>query len=337
METVVAKVARHGEAGEHAEALAAAAPLRKQIQDPTAARALVDLVDVQAFTAADGLALLKEVFAAHGDDDSMLAAIGSAFEGAHELRFLNAEPLSDPVANTMLHRMCDRAEAAWGTDTEVPLVCAIRTAARIMGRAWDEAAEQAHRRLLELRPESWQDLYNRGLFLKVRGRFAEGFAANQRARELGGDEESVHWNLGICATGAGNGAAALAIWKTIGQTIEMGRFGLPEGGYHGVKVRLAQRPVAERTTDDEGPGEEESIWIERLSPCHGIVRSALYTDSIGVDYGDVVLFDGAPIMHQTYGTERIPVFPHLATLVRSQYLVVPFAGTRIRPADRVVT
>jgi hypothetical protein len=60
------------------------------------------------------------------------------------------------------------------------------------------------------------------------------------------------------------------------------------------------------------------------------VRSALYTDSIGVDYGDVVLFDGAPIMHQTYGDDRIPVFPHLATLVRSQYLIVPFAGTQAK-------
>jgi hypothetical protein len=34
--------------------------------------------------------------------------------------------------------------------------------------------------------------------------------------------------------------------------------------------------------------------LERLSPCHRIIRSVLYK-KLGVDYGDVIRIDGAPI------------------------------------------
>ena len=72
---------------------------------------------------------------------------------------------------------------------------------------------------------------------------------------------------------------------------------------------------------------EETIWIERLSPCHGIIRSVLYQD-IGINYGDVVLIDGAPITYHQYGDEEVPVFPHLSTLRRHKYQVYNFAGTQ---------
>jgi hypothetical protein len=113
----------------------------------------------------------------------------------------------------------------------------------------------------------------------------------------------------------------------MGQKLEIGRFGLPEGLYPSCKVRLAERPLAERAADLDDPGEEETIWIERLSPCHGIIRSVLY-GTLGVDYGDVILMDGAPIMYHTYGEDRVPVFPHLATLLRRNYQLFDFAGTQ---------
>jgi hypothetical protein len=47
-----------------------------------------------------------------------------------------------------------------------------------------------------------------------------------------------------------------------------------------------------------------------------------------VDYGDVILFDGAPITYHTYGDLQVPVFPHLATLVRSNYRFFDFSGTQ---------
>src|SRR5215831_19114546 len=68
-------------------------------------------------------------------------------------------------------------------------------------------------------------------------------------------------------------------------------------------------------------------WRRRLSPCHGIIRSVLFKD-LGVDYGDVILFDGAPITYHTYGEKKVPIFPHLATLHRSHYQRFDFAGTQ---------
>ncbi|HMR79484.1 MAG TPA: hypothetical protein PKD61_30465 [Polyangiaceae bacterium] len=118
----------------------------------------------------------------------------------------------------------------------------------------------------------------------------------------------------------------------MGNKIEMGRFGLPDGSYDQVKVRLAERPLAERDPESEpdDPGLEETVWVERLSPCHGIVRSALYQE-LGVDFGDVVLFDGAPITHHEYGEQSVAVFPHLATLVRPGYCIWRFGGTQGQP------
>jgi hypothetical protein len=114
------------------------------------------------------------------------------------------------------------------------------------------------------------------------------------------------------------------------QKVDLGRFGLPEGRYPSCKVRVAQRPLAERDLGQEpdDPGSEETIWIERLSPCHGVIRSALFSDAMRIDYGDVILFDGAPITHHKYEGEDIPVFPHLATLRRSGHRIFPFHGTQ---------
>src|SRR5581483_5227731 len=102
---------------------------------------------------------------------------------------------------------------------------------------------------------------------------------------------------------------------------------LPDGSYPRCKVRLAERPLAERNAESDDPGLEETIWIERLSPCHGIFRSVLY-QNLGVDFGDVILIDGAPITYHRYDETEVPVFPHLATLVRNQYQFFDFAGTQ---------
>jgi len=127
---------------------------------------------------------------------------------------------------------------------------------------------------------------------------------------------------------------ALKVWKGIGNKIEMGSFDLPEGGYPSCKVKLAEFPLAERSKDNDYAGLEETIWIERLSPCHGIVRSVLY-NNLGVDYGDVVLIDGAPITYHKYGERDIPVFPHLATLIKRNYQFYDFAAVQLKEGQIV--
>ncbi len=333
VDEVVAAVLRHAGEEDEDAAWTAAQPLVEAHDRPRAARALARLVARGAFDPERGLEAARLLHAAHGEDVEVLAALGDAFESLHDMRDLNGPPPADPWFAAVAEQMCELAGQATDPAQRLAAFDGLATAARVLGRTWDSVAEHACEQAIQLAPEDWRHHYALGLFYKTRGRFPEGQAANQRAYDLGGaDRDAVQWNLGICATGAGDGRTALRIWAGLGHELQIGRFDLPEGGYRHTKVRLAERPIAERDPgrQPDDPGDEETIWVERLSPCHGIVRSALYSDDIGVDYGDVVLFDGAPITYHTYGEDKVPVFPHLATLRRPGYQIFRFAGTQQR-------
>lgn len=329
---IVRAVLGHAESERWSDARREAEPLiEAQAHQPLVADALVYLIASRAFDREHAAEIASIVFEAHADDYRLLGKVGEALECIYDARYLNAAPPSEPVFEAVARRLSQGLEGVDDPDTLIHGLSGLAIAARVLGRTWDAVAERAHRRLVELEPERWERHYDLGLFYKTRGRFGEGQAANRAAWERGGSrDESVQWNLGICATGARDAETALEVWRGMGQHLELGRFGLPEGSYPPVKIRLAERPLAERRppTEPDDPGAEETVWIERSSPCHGVVRSALYYDAIGVDYGDVILFDGAPITHHTYGDERIAVFPHLVTLVHSRYHVFPFAGTQ---------
>ena len=289
---------------------------------------LVELVGRGYLSHERSLEVLERIHEAHRTNELLLGLLGDALDAARDLDMLNAPPPESELFATVVDKLGALTAKARGADHEHILLTGLATAARMMARQRDQLAESAHRRLLELEPDVGYRHYNYGLLLKTRGRFREGMAANQRAATLAKEpSNATEWNLGICATGAREGTAALEVWKRMEQKIEMGRFGLPEGSYPSCKVRLAERPLADRTADSDDPGLEETIWIERLSPCHGIIRSVLY-QRLGVDYGDVVLIDGAPITYHKYGDREVPVFPHLATLVRSNYQFFDFAGTQ---------
>ena len=289
---------------------------------------LVELVGRGYLSHERSLEVLERIHEAHRTNELLLGLLGDALDAARDLDMLNAPPPESELFATVVDKLGALTAKARGADHEHVLLTGLATGARMMARQRDHLAESAHRRLLELEPDVGYRHYNYGLLLKTRGRFREGMAANQRAASLAKEpSNATEWNLGICATGAREGTAALEVWKRMEQKIEMGRFGLPEGSYPSCKVRLAERPLADRTADSDDPGLEETIWIERLSPCHGIIRSVLY-QRLGVDYGDVVLIDGAPITYHKYGDREVPVFPHLATLVHSNYQFFDFAGTQ---------
>ena len=50
----------------------------------------------------------------------------------------------------------------------------------------------------------------------------------------------------------------------------------------------------------------------------------MFADELGVEYGDVVMFDGAPVGRQG----GVPIFPHLATLHRRSYQIWRFVGAQ---------
>ncbi len=308
--------------------------LRAQSNQVDAARALLAVVANGNMPHEQALEILSAVYSAYPDDADFLCLIGDLLDYASDIDMLNRAPPEAPVFSETTHKLTALLEQGPDRRTELRLLTALRTAARMQGRQHDELADRAARRLIELEPERSSHHFNYGLLLKTRGRFREGMKANEAAALLAQQPtEACQWNLGICATGAGEGQIALRVWQEMQNKIRMGRFGLPDGSYPQCKVRLAQFPLAERTASSDDPGLEETIWIERLSPCHGIVRSVLYQD-LGVDYGDVVLIDGAPITYHKFGDREVPVFPHLATLVRSQYQFFDFAATQDQ-ADRI--
>lgn len=329
IEVVFDEVKKASDADDKPLAFARLKPLPDaQSSHRPAAIALLNIVRSDLLTPEQGLVIYEAVEAAYPDDEKILIKIGEHFSNAIDINFLNAPPLTASIVPRLIGKLEQLVPAKRGGADEVAVLDALSSAARVSGLAHDRACETAYRRLIELEPDVSRHRYNFGLFLKTRGRFDEGMAENGRARELSeATVESYEWNYGICATGSFHGEAALEVWKGIGNKIEMGRFGLPEGRYQQAKVRLAERPLAERSADNDDPGLEETIWIERLSPCHGIIRSVLYED-LGVDYGDVILIDGAPITYHRYGDGKVPVFPHLATLLRRKYQFFDFAGTQ---------
>lgn len=319
------------EDGDEAAAWQSLEPLIREChQDPVAAHAVAVAMGHPSLGTPQRLKLASALLQRWVDHPAILAALGAATETLCDLRYLNAAPPTNPFFAAVTHALHQLARAC-EDDAQRLLLCeALATAARVCGRAWDDACSFAHHEVLRQRPNRWQDHYNHGLFLKTRGRFEEGMHANLKAAQLAGEhQDCIVWNLGICATACGAADAALAQWKQLGNTIELGPDGLPQGDYANVQVRLAQFPLAERGASDvaDEPGMEETIWIERLSPCHGRIRSALF-HTLGVDYGDLVLFDGAPILTRTVQDREVPVFPHLSTLGRGQWKIFDVAATQ---------
>ena len=320
------------EDGRTEEAWAALKPLEHAAEtDPEAAWGLAVAITRPELGLDRRLMVAQALLLQWPEHDDMLLELSEAAETLRPYSYLNAAPPEDPFFERLAKTIEARISTATDTKLEARLNEALATACRVLGRKWDDVCDAAHRRALALRPDRWQGHYNYGLFLKTRGRFEEGMSANRRAAELAPQPvESIEWNLGICATGANDGQAAFDVWTRMGNKLTLDDGGLPEGGYHTVQVRLAQHPLAERTADHDAPGPEETIWIERLSPCHGRVRSALFHDDIGVDFGDLVLFDGAPIKTRRWGERMVPVFSHLSTLKRAGWRIFRFAGTQAR-------
>ncbi len=329
IDATVRDVLAEAKAGKKQAAWQKVQPLRQaQPRQADAAKALLFIVDRQALERQAAIEALTEIARSHEGDVEILSSLGECLEAVRDIDDLNSPPPGEAIFQMAVEKLDALAKAYDGQPEQERILGGLAISARMLARQHDAIAESSYRKLIDINPRKSSHHYNLGLFYKTRGRFSEGMAANQIAASLLEEvDESCEWNLGICATGAGNGAAALEVWKRLEQNIEMGRFGLPEGRYPSCKVKLAERPLAERTADRDDPGEEETIWIERLSPCHGIIRSVL-DGKLGVDYGDVILIDGAPITYHTYGEQRVPVYPHLATLLRRKYQFFDFAGTQ---------
>ena len=236
-----------------------------------------------------------------------------------------------------LRRSLDALDDADRKDPEVAgnLNAMLGNALRFCGPGKDAEAQDAFTRAIELDPERGEWWYDAGLLDKWRGRFDEGYAANEQARMRLGDQRPVLWNLAICATALGKAEEAVDTWDQLGVPARIDRSrGMPfVANLPPMLLRVLSRtPATDATSQlpDRAVG-FELVWIAPLSPCHGVVQSPTFRDA-PIDYGDLVLWDGAPVAaHQTSAGEAVPVFPLLEILRPGDERRWPFVALEREP------
>lgn len=214
------------------------------------------------------------------------------------------------------------------------LHASLGSALRLCGPGHDAAAQEAFSRALELDKERGSWWYDAGLLHKWRGRFDEGAQANQMALDHAAPRRPALWNLAICATGLGDGEVARRAWSELGmpaQTDPSTHMPLVKG-LPPLLVRVLSRPSpVDGTSELPSAVGFELVWVAPLSPCHGVVQSPTFRDA-PIDYGDLVLWDGAPVAEQRVaGHEPVPVFPLLEILGRGDERRWPFVSIEREP------
>ncbi len=200
-------------------------------------------------------------------------------------------------------------------------------ALRLCGPQHDAAAQEAFGRALALDPERGWWWYDLGLLHKWRGRFAQGLDCNLKARARLGDEKPILWNLAICATATGNGDVAAGVWAQLGMNASTDpSSAMPfVDALPSMLVRVLSRGTgyAGSLLPDQSIG-FELVSVAPLSPCHGVVQTPTFRDA-PLDYGDVVLWDGAPVATRPDGQ---PIFAVLEVLRRGDEPRFAFVGLK---------
>jgi len=181
----------------------------------------------------------------------------------------------------------------------------------------DDAAKALERAIALEARVSW--LFDLGLVHKVARAWPEAVEVNRRARDLmETPHRGVLFNLAIAATALGDGQAAAEAWRAAGIEATCEADALPfVPGVPPAQVRLptlgsGHAPSGEGELPDQAAS-FEAVWVQPLSPCHGVVRSPTHREAIA-DFGDVVLWDPAPVAVVERDGEPVPRFPLLGVL-----------------------
>ncbi len=279
--------------------------------------------------------VLRELAEAWSEDWELTLGIASLLVEQAARKGMDEPVVSEDTparwASDALRRALDALEDPEREDPDIAgnLQASLGNALRLCGPGEDDHAQEAFSRALRLdgRRGSWW--YDAGLLHKWRGRFEEGLRANQMALEHAAPRRPALWNLAICATGLGNGKLARRTWSELGMPVRTDPDtdmpfveGLPP-----MHLRVLSRPSPVDGTSEFPIGIGfELVWVAPLSPCHGVVQSPTFRDA-PIDYGDLVLWDGAPVAeHRASGSNPLPVFPLLEILRRGDERRWPFVA-----------
>jgi hypothetical protein len=198
-----------------------------------------------------------------------------------------------------------------------------------LARQWPAFADEAlraHENAIATAPGHASYLYDLGLCHKYAGRFAQGVELNRRSLRIRSGDEGALWNLGICATGAGDQDAAAEAWQGLGIKVERVDGEVRYAGRGTAQIRISERgPIV--SPGDGDPDSFEYLWIARLGPAHGRILSPTSHDFFA-DVGDVVLHDGAAAGYRDDGERKVPRFPVMALLRRGTQRTFRFAAAQ---------
>ncbi len=206
-------------------------------------------------------------------------------------------------------------------------------ALRLLGPLRADEALAAIDRALALEDRAqWR--FERGLVHKHRRDFEAMLEDSRRALEAEPSRRPYAWNVAIAATALGRSEAAVAAWRAIGieATAAPGALPLVEG-MEPARVRLPTRGTGH--AGDGLPVKAagfEIVWAQPLSPCHGVLRSPTQRDAVA-DFGDVVLWDGAPVAVTEHEGRRVPCFPLLTVLKPGDERRFRFLAMQQRPGQ----
>ena len=216
-------------------------------------------------------------------------------------------------------------------------------ALRLLGHARDADARESFDAALALAPERAGWWYDLALLHKHRGRWREALDATARAIELGGENEAVVFNRAIAATALGDGRTAAECLRKLGLHARVNAGGMPVvDGLSPVTLRLPARSSGHATAGDAPAGGVraetaggpriprrgavfEVVWVAPISPVHGVIATPTFRDA-PADYGDVVLWDAAPVAIHEVDGERVPRFALLEILARGDERRLRFVG-----------
>lgn len=200
---------------------------------------------------------------------------------------------------------------------------------RRCSHAEDEAAQEAFAKAISLSPDNATFMFDLGLLHKWRGRWEQALEANFKAKDGLDDPRGALWNVCVCATALGKGEVAADAWRELGLPADVaassGMPYVPDVPLAQVRVPARGAGIGADWAVPDDAASFEVVWVAPLSPCHGVVQSATFREAV-VDYGDLILWDGAPVTVADFEGRPVPCFPLLEILRRGDEHRLRFAA-----------
>lgn len=288
-------------------------------------------------------ALVVELGRAHGGEPSVVAMAARALIRIAELRSPDEPKLSDDgpaeqavalvapaLAGLSVEERADKEVGGWLRSLHA-------NALRLAGPGRDAEAQAAFEAALDADRADGGLWFDLALLHKWRGRWQAAYDCNLRAQARLGDTRAVLFNLGIAATAANDGNVAGLCWKKLGFDPSLSD---KSGHAYVDDLPPMQVRVLSRGSGYGFPGAVpdqavsfEVLWVQPLSPVHGVVVTPSFRDA-PIDYGDVVLWDAAPVA-VVDGPEgkKIPRFPLLEILRRGDERRIRFVALEQKKGD----